>query len=78
MRCWEIGIVEKSVSACWLTLDFHFSYHAKQVARFRTANSSDVRRMWEAQTNEYGEPLSEFERAALIERHSELFGVWPQ
>jgi hypothetical protein len=37
-----------------------------------------VRRMWKSQTNEHGEPLTQFEREALIERHCELFGMWPQ
>jgi len=27
--------------------------------------------------NEHGIPLSQFERDALIERHCELFGTWP-
>jgi hypothetical protein len=34
-------------------------------------------RMWMSQTNEGGDHLSEFERKALIERHCELFGTWP-
>jgi hypothetical protein len=34
--------------------------------------------MWANQRNERGEPLSHFEREALIERHCELFGTWPQ
>jgi hypothetical protein len=33
--------------------------------------------MWRSQTNERGSPLSKFEREALIERHCELFGTWP-
>jgi len=70
--------VENSVSACWLVLDSHFASQALQVNRFRRANRTDVRRMWKNQTNEHGEPLSEFEREALIERHCELFGSWPQ
>jgi hypothetical protein len=37
-----------------------------------------VRRMWASQTNEDGTPLTQFEREALIERHCELFGVWPK
>jgi hypothetical protein len=78
VRCREIATVEKSVSAYWLALDSHFARHAQQVDRFRRANRADARRMWKTQTNEYGQPLSDFERAALIERHCELFGVWPQ
>jgi hypothetical protein len=34
-------------------------------------------RLWEAGTNESGEPLSRFELAALIERWCELFGCLP-
>jgi hypothetical protein len=37
-----------------------------------------VVRMWNTQTNEDGDHLSRFEREALIERHCELFGTWPQ
>jgi hypothetical protein len=37
-----------------------------------------VRRMWKYQTDELGNHLSEFELDALIERHCELFGTWPQ
>jgi hypothetical protein len=67
----------RSVDAHWLTLGHHFVHHARQVDRFRTANEHAVHRMWEDQTNEDGEPLTQFEREALIERHCELFGVWP-
>jgi hypothetical protein len=66
-----------SVAAHWAALDDHFRQHAKQVERFRHAGPKAVRRMWTSQTNEEGECLSQFERAALIERHCELFGTWP-
>jgi hypothetical protein len=33
--------------------------------------------MWRSQTKEDGERLSKTERDALIERHCELFGTWP-
>jgi hypothetical protein len=36
-----------------------------------------VQRLWQTRANEFGEPLSPFEREALIERHCELFGCWP-
>jgi hypothetical protein len=36
-----------------------------------------VLRMWHDGTNERGEPLTAFEREALVERHCELFGCWP-
>ena len=78
LRCGEIATVEKSVSAYWFVLDSHFAHHAQQVGRFRDANRRDVRRMWKAQNNEHGEQLSDFERKALIERHCELFGAWPE
>ena len=70
--------VLRSVDAHWLTLDFHFARHARQVDRFRSASERAVRRMWKNQTNEDGKPLTHFEREALIERHCELFGVWPR
>ena len=62
----------------WAALERHFIRHAQQVARFRRANRAVVRRMWKNQVNEDGEPLSQVERGALIERHCELFGTWPQ
>jgi hypothetical protein len=65
-------------AASWLALDLHFIHHARQVERFRDADEWAVRRMWRSQTNEHGEALSRFEREALIERHCELFGCWPQ
>jgi hypothetical protein len=40
-------------------------------------DGSAVLDMWTSQTNEDGERLSQFERDALIERHCELFGTWP-
>jgi len=62
----------------WEALDRHFCHQAQQLDRFRRAGRGAVRRMWASQTNEHGEPLSQFEREALIERHCELFGNWPQ
>ena len=66
-----------SVAAQWAALDDHFRQHAKQVERFRQAGPDAVRRMWKHQTNELGQCLSQCEREALIERHCELFGTWP-
>jgi hypothetical protein len=34
-------------------------------------------RMWKSQSSEHGDRLSQCERDALIERHCELFGPWP-
>jgi hypothetical protein len=62
----------------WARLDEHFGIHAAAVERFRGAGRRDVRRMWRAGTNERGEPLTRFEREALVERHCELFGRWPK
>ena len=72
------GAVLNDPGTHWLALDRHFAHHAEQVSRFRTADKSAVRRMWKNQTNEHGEPFSDFERKALIERHCELFLSWPQ
>jgi len=66
-----------SVAAQWAALDIHFQQHAKIIERFRHASGKAVRRMWKSQTNEDGKRLSQFERDALIERHCELFGIWP-
>ena len=55
----------------------HWSVLDKIVERFRYAKADAVARMWKYQTNEQGKRLSQFERAALIERHCELFGTWP-
>jgi hypothetical protein len=74
----EATNVHKSTDALWHTLALHFANHIQQVERFRNLGRGAVRRMWASQTNEGGEPLSQFEREALIERHCELFGVWPR
>jgi len=69
--------MQRSLAAEWAALDGHFEHHAKLVDRFREADRVAVVRMWRSQTNEYGIRLSQFEREALIERHCELFGTWP-
>ena len=69
--------MRKSLAAEWAALEGHFEHHAKLVDRFRRADRDAVVRMWMSQTNEGGDHLSEFERKALIERHCELFGTWP-
>jgi hypothetical protein len=61
----------------WKELEEHFQYHASLVRRFRRANGDLVLRMWNTRRNEFGKPLSSYEREALIERHCELFGTWP-
>ena len=64
-------------AAQWDVLDCHFEYHARLVARFKEAGHVAVRQMWRTQINEGGAALTQFEREALIERHCELFGAWP-
>ncbi len=64
-------------AANWAMLERHFREHAKQVDRFSNAGPDALVRMWKSQSNEYGERLSDFEREALIERHCEVFGTWP-
>jgi hypothetical protein len=66
-----------SLAAHWDALEDHFENHAGLVDRFTEADRAAVLRMWKNQTNEAGVPLSHFERDALIERHCELFGTWP-
>jgi hypothetical protein len=74
----EDSLVETSVAAQWAALEEHFREHRKQVERFERADGIAVRHMWEYQTDEFGNHLSDFERDALIERHCELFGTWPR
>jgi hypothetical protein len=69
--------VKASLAAQWAVLDGHFRHHAKLVDRFRHASPDAVMRMWNSQTNEHGDQLSQSERDALIERNCELFGTWP-
>ena len=66
-----------SVAAHWAALDDHFQRHDRLVDRFRQCDPDAVRRMWKTQMNEDGVRISQFERDALIERHCELFGTWP-
>jgi len=69
--------MKKSLAAHWAALDRHFGQHAEIIDRFRRAGPDAVLRMWNTQRNEHGSQLSQFERDALIERHCELFGTWP-
>jgi hypothetical protein len=75
-RDWKV-VVKMSLTAEWAVLDLHFKKHWKLVNRFREAGGDAVIRMWRSQTKEDGERLSKTERDALIERHCELFGTWP-
>jgi hypothetical protein len=67
-----------SIASQWGLLEHHFRHHAVLVDRFREFDAAAVARMWRSGTNEAGHQLSRFERAALIERHCELFGCWPE
>jgi hypothetical protein len=71
MRC-------KFTAADLERLEAHFRKHAAVVERFRHADGGDTIRMWRRGVNEHGQPLTAFEREALVERHCELFGRWPQ
>jgi hypothetical protein len=66
-----------SSTAVWKELEEHFRRHAFLVERFRGVGAAAVLRMWRAQSNESGDPLTPAEREALVERHCELFGQWP-
>jgi hypothetical protein len=59
-------------------LESHFCKHVAAVERFRHVPRAAVVRMWRDGVNERGEPLTAFERQALVERHCELFGCWPK
>ena len=52
--------------------------HASIVTYFRNANTVAVLQMLKSGVNDTGACLSQFERDALIERHCELFGRWPE
>ena len=68
---------DAATARVWALLEEHFQYHARLVNRFRGAGPAEVISMWRSRTNEAGEPLSQFERDALVERHCELLGSWP-
>jgi hypothetical protein len=70
--------MNRSLAVQWAALDSHFQQHAELVDRFRHSGRDAVIMMWLSQTNEDREPLSQFEREALIERYCELFGIWPE
>jgi hypothetical protein len=67
----------KSRTTVWMQLEEHFARHASMVERFQGFGRAAVVRMWKAQANESGDPLTPAEREALVERHCELFGHWP-
>ena len=71
--------VNSSISrtTVWMQLEEHFARHASMVERFQGFGRAAVVGMWQAQTNESGDPLTPAEREALVERHCELFGHWP-
>jgi hypothetical protein len=63
--------------AAWKKLEDHFRVQNQLVQRFALAHPSAVLCMWRTGANELGQPLSAFEREALVERHCLLFGHWP-
>jgi hypothetical protein len=66
------------IDCAWQLLEDHFRYHARFINHFRDADGTAVAAMSETGTNAEGNPLSQFEREALVERHCELFGTWPE
>ena len=62
----------------WQLLEEHFRHHASLVNHFRDVDGAAVVAMLKTGTNAAGEPLSQFGRDALVERHCELFGCWPE
>jgi hypothetical protein len=62
----------------WQLFEEHIRHHARVVNHFRGADAPAVLAMWRTGTNTAGERLSQFERDALVERHCELFGNWPE
>ena len=62
----------------WQLLEEHFRHHESIVNHFKHANAAAVIYMWKTTSKETGECLSQFEREALMERHCELFGRWPE
>ena len=62
----------------WERLEDHFRQHASIVTYFSNASAEAVVNMLKTGVNDAGVCLSQFERDALIERHCELFGRWPE
>ena len=71
------GDIETAEPA-WRLLEGHFHDHAALMRRFEKTSAGEVVRLWQRGINEHGDPLSLFERDALIERHCDLFGKWPE
>ena len=72
---------EEDTCACareWERLEEDFRQHASIVTYFRNSNAVAVLHMLKTGVNDVGAYLSQFERDALIERHCELFGRWPE
>ena len=51
-------------TAQWNELEAHFRHQATLVRRFERANAQLILRMWKTNRNEFGHPLSSFEREA--------------
>lgn len=67
-----------STNCPWQLLEEHFLHQARVVSHFKNADGRAVIAMWRTGTNEAGVRLSRFELDALLERHCELFGRWPE
>jgi hypothetical protein len=72
-----VGDIE-TAEAAWSLLEDHFRHHTALLRRFEKTSPHEVISLWQRGTNENGDPLSLFERDALVERHCDLFGKWPE
>ena len=67
----------KAQAAHWDAMWQQQSHDAALSARFRDATASEIVAMWERGTNEKGQPLNQFEFAALCTCWIETFGTLP-
>ncbi len=67
----------KAQAAAWDGMREQDAYEAALEQRFRDATASQVVAMWERQTNEKGQALSQFEFAALCTAWIAIFGALP-
>ena len=70
----------RAIAAEEEALQEQYAWHLHEQAiasRFRSAGAAEVLRMFETGTNEKGQPLTQFEAAALCERWCAVFGELP-
>jgi predicted DNA-binding transcriptional regulator AlpA len=67
----------KAQAAHWDAQWEQSAYEAALADRFKHATASEVVGMWESGDNEKGQPLTDFEFAALCECWIEMFGTLP-